>query len=81
MRRYLIIERSIGDSQHFCHFTLTKERFLARLGGEDLARFRDAESMHKYPDACPFLRPGPDESFYCTIYSFRPEHCQRFFCA
>ncbi|MDX8549220.1 YkgJ family cysteine cluster protein [Methanospirillum sp. J.3.6.1-F.2.7.3] len=81
MRRYMLVERSIGDTQHFCHFILTKERFFARIGGEDLVRFRDSDRMKQYPDSCPFLRPGEDESFHCTIYSFRPDHCRRFFCA
>jgi len=81
MRRYMIIERNISDSQYFCHFTLTKERFFARLGGDDLARFRDRDSMSGYPDSCPFLRQLEDESFHCTIYSSRPEHCRKFFCA
>ncbi|MGV8108071.1 YkgJ family cysteine cluster protein [Methanospirillum purgamenti] len=81
MRRYMLVERSIGDTQHFCHFTLTKQRFFARIGGEDLVRFRDSDRMKQYPDSCPFLRPGEDESFHCTIYSFRPDHCRRFFCA
>ncbi|NLW75428.1 MAG: hypothetical protein GXY18_03245 [Methanomicrobiales archaeon] len=81
MRRYMLVERSIGDTQYFCHFTLTKQRFFARIGGEDLVRFRDSDRMKQYPDSCPFLRPGEDESFHCTIYSFRPDHCRRFFCA
>ncbi|WP_324433506.1 YkgJ family cysteine cluster protein [Methanospirillum hungatei] len=81
MRRYMVIERSIGESQHFCYFTLTKERFFARIGGDDLVRFRDRESMSRYPDSCPFLRPLENEGFCCTIYSSRPEHCRRFFCA
>ncbi|HPY59878.1 MAG TPA: YkgJ family cysteine cluster protein [Methanospirillum sp.] len=81
MRRYMIIERNISDSQYFCHFSLTKERFFARLGGDDLARFRDRDSMSGYPDSCPFLRQLEDESFHCTIYSSRPEHCRKFFCA
>lgn len=75
----MIIERSINDSQHYCHFNLTKERFVARLGGDDLALFMNKQSMDEYPDACPFLRPCP-EGFYCTIYSFRPSHCRNFVC-
>jgi len=81
MKRYMLIERSIGDSQHFCHFTLTKERFFARIRGEDLVRYQNREGMDQFPDACPFLRPVGNESFCCTIYSSRPEHCRRFFCA
>lgn len=80
MRRFMLIERSIGDTQHFCRFSLTKERFQARIGGTDLILFRDMGSMGEYPDACPFLRQNED-GFLCTIYSSRPGHCRNFFCS
>lgn len=79
MRRYMIIERSVGDSQYYCNFSLTKERFLARIGGQDLDLFRDSRIKEQYPDACPFLRVTPDR-FHCTIYASRPSHCKNFMC-
>lgn len=81
MRRYLVIERSIGDSQHYCTFRLTSQRFLASIGGEDLMFFRDKNGMNAYPDACPFLRLDASGSFICTIYPSRPDHCRSFTCA
>ncbi|PWR73418.1 YkgJ family cysteine cluster protein [Methanospirillum stamsii] len=80
MRRYMVIERSIGEAQHYCLFSLTKERFRARIGEDYLTAFRDKDSMNQYPEACPFLRQD-QESFYCTIYSSRPEHCKKFICS
>lgn len=80
MQRYVQITKSLGDSQHYCRCSLSNEQFFARMGGEDLVRFRDTDGMSSYPDACPFLRPEGEGQFICTIYQARPRHCRDFIC-
>ena len=80
MRRYIIIERSVGENTHYCRCKLTKEQFLVRIAGDDLKKFSDKSYLGKYPDSCPFLREYEEGAFHCVVYGSRPSHCRQFIC-
>lgn len=77
---YIIIDRAVGDRDQYCRCTLTGEKFLAHIDGDDLLLFQKRTPTPDHPDACPFLRSDDRERWICTIYRTRPEHCRRFEC-
>lgn len=77
----LTIEEKIGDTEFIICNQYTGERKRVRIDPDKLHLYPDRSIFEELPEACPFLRPDPEnDRICCTIHETRTDMCRSYGC-